>query len=135
MLYKEISQLAIDASHEVYTSLGTGHSRPVYLKAVQLELEALDVNFATSEKYSINYRDKVIGDVEIELLIEEKVLVYVSAEAQIPNHTYSQVRSLMQTSDIPLGMIIGFGGNRLDVRRVEIPDKQRKRPSPTNNDP
>ncbi|MCK6440344.1 MAG: GxxExxY protein [Planctomycetes bacterium] len=131
MLHREITQKVIDAAHLVHEALGNGFKRDVYLRALSYELGNGGAAFIADLQQPIFYRDHVVGTANIELLVEEKVLVHVTSEPEIPANAYGEVRCLMQTKDIPLGLIVGFGSRRLDVRRVEQPAPVKRERTPT----
>ena len=119
MLHREITQNVINAAHGVHEDLGQGFSADIYTAALGVEFAALGVDCQRNLEQAIVFREETVGHVTIPLLVQDVVVVYVVEESSIPRTAYAQTRSLMTAADSPLGMILGFGGKRLDVSRVE----------------
>lgn len=122
----DVSRRVIGAAIEVHKALGPGFDEAVYLKALQLEMDALGIRYRAMHPVGVRYRDQAIGERIADLYIDERFIVDVMAEhREIGSVERASLRALLRAADLELGLIINFAERRLKdgLVRVLNPDK------------
>ena len=107
----------IAACFSVHSELGPGFSEKVYHNALKHEFEKRGIQYETEKEFKVNYKSKIIGTLRIDLIIENKVVVEVKAVNMIPDVFKQQILAYLKVSNIPIGLIVNFGGKSCMVKR------------------
>ena len=70
LAHGELTKQIIDAFHTVFNELGDGFVESVYVRALQTELHFRDVPSQREAPLTVRYRDEVVGEFRVELLVE-----------------------------------------------------------------
>lgn len=84
-----------------------------------VEFEKQGIPFETEKELKIFYQDVEVGSHRLDLLVENEIVVEIKAVEEILGKFYSQVRSYLKAINKEIGLLVNFGGNKIDVRRVE----------------
>lgn len=125
----ELSRRVIGCAIEVHKELGPGYPREVYVKSLQIELKAEEIEFKADHTFEVEFDAEVVGEVVCDLFIGERFLVKLMAEhTEIGTQPRSELRAQLRAADFELGLIINFGERRLKdgLVRVLNPDKLRE---------
>lgn len=109
----ELSHRVIGAAIAVHRALGPGFAESTYAKAMEVELSALGIEFATEQPVQLRYRDRVIATGRIDLLVESKLVVELKAVEKSPRQYRRQVVAYLKATGLPLGLLINFGAGTL----------------------
>ena len=107
---------------DVYNKLGPGFLERIYKRAVVEELTTRNIPFVEEKRFSIKYNDKIIGFNLIDLLIFDKIILELKAVNQLEKFHLSQVLAYLKATGSKLGLLVNFGGEKLEIKRV-INDK------------
>ena len=83
LAYSDLTGTIIDAFYTVYNALGDGHFESVYVRALQVELEFRGIPSEREAPLTVRYRDKVVGDFRVDLLVAETIIVEVKTADKI----------------------------------------------------
>jgi GxxExxY protein len=122
----EVSRKVIGCAIDVHMELGPGYEESVYLKALQIEMEAQGVTFKPAHSFEVYFDDKVVGTVVADLWVADRFIVEIMARpGEIGGYERAQLRAQLRAADVELGLIINFGERRLKdgLVRVLNPDK------------
>jgi GxxExxY protein len=109
----------IEACFLVHNKLGPGFVERIYMNALKIALEELNIQFITEKEFVVSYEEKPIGKFRADLLIENKVIVELKAvEGKMPKIFESQIISYLKTSEIKVGLLVNFGNRSCEVRRL-----------------
>jgi GxxExxY protein len=122
LLYQQETFKIRGVLFDVYNKLGPGFLEKIYKRAVKEELIARNIPFAEEKKFSIKYNDKVIGFNLIDLLVYDKIILELKAVNQLEKFHISQVLAYLKATGLKLGLLVNFGGKKLEIKRV-INDK------------
>jgi GxxExxY protein len=112
----------IGAAMRVHNQLGPGLKEAVYQNALSLELEKLSLSFVAEQKVEINVDEGFLGLlyldhlVENELVVEEKAVSHLLTDEEV-----AQVITYLRASGKTVGLLLNFGRNRLEYKRVFAP--------------
>ena len=105
----ELCERVIGAAIAVHRELGPGFAEITYARAIRIELACADINFTAEHPVVLRYRDQVIGEGRVDLLIEEKLVVELKATDTAPREYRRQVVAYLKALNLPLGLLINFG--------------------------
>jgi GxxExxY protein len=117
LLHSAITDKILQSFYKVARSLPMGISADIYKKALTIEFEFNSVIFAQDFQIDINYRDKNIGALQADFLIENVVLILVVCEERISPKTEDTARHLLKYSNYELCLILNIFGDR-EVKRI-----------------
>lgn len=126
MLYKDLSGEILESALEVYHNLGYGFLEKVYERALIHELELRGLSFKNQKSLKIKYKGKVIGNYVADIVVEDKIIIELKSGNLNMEQTISQVLNYLKATGLHLGLIINFGENQLDFKRVILgyPDEE-----------
>lgn len=108
----------IDAAFAVHAALGSWHDASTYKNALALEIGARGLRVHRDATLSVLYRHKAVGAFPADLLVEERVLAIVKADAALTHeHRTETVRGLA-AGGVRVGLVFNFGLPELFFARV-----------------
>jgi GxxExxY protein len=113
-----ITDRVIAAAIRVHKELGPGFLEIMYEEALTIELANADMSFERQKLLPIFYRDHLIGEHRLDLLIEGKVIVELKAISDLQSIHYAIVRSYLRAAGLDDALILNFASTRLTVKRV-----------------
>ncbi len=122
----EVSRKVIGAAIDVHRAIGPGFEPSVYAGALTAELDELDVPYTRDQSFDVTYKDKVVGQGNFDLYVNDRFVVDLRAEhREIDGTDRTALRAQLRAADLELGLIINFGERRLKdgLVRVLNPDK------------
>ncbi|MEO0453599.1 MAG: GxxExxY protein [Verrucomicrobiota bacterium] len=115
---KELTEKIIEAAITFHKQLGPGYVEAFYEKALCIELELAGVVYEVQKPVEVHYRNQLIGQHRLDLLIESRVVVELKAVKEIEPVFFSIVRSYMKALDLESGIILNFASMPLTIKRV-----------------
>jgi GxxExxY protein len=107
----------LGAAFEVHNTLGSGFEETIYQRAVQRELIARDLDAAREVEIEIFYKGEVIGNKRVDFIVGE-VLVEIKAKSVFDPQDFVQALSYLKASGFSVGLLLNFGSQRLEYRRL-----------------
>jgi len=89
-----------------------------YENAFCLELELSGISFQRQKPVSIFYRDNIVGEHRLDLLVAERVVVEIKAIKSLEDIHFAIVRSYMKSTDVETGLLLNFATMPLTIKRV-----------------
>ena len=121
-----LTEAVIGAAIEVHRELGPGLPENIYERALCVELELRKIPFECQRVQVVYYKEHKVGEMRLDLLICEKLIVELKAvEDLLPIHK-AQVISYLQLTKRQLALLINFNVRALKdgIRRVILmPDQ------------
>ncbi len=105
----DLADKVIGAAIAVHRELGPGFAELTYSRALQVELEHLGIAFQCEYPVQLRYRDRVIGEGRIDLLIEKQLVIELKAVDTPSREFKRQVVAYLKATNLPLGLVINFG--------------------------
>jgi GxxExxY protein len=115
-----ITNRIIGAAIAVHRALGPGFLEDVYERALIVELTRRGIPFRSQARYAITYQGETVGDLRLDLVVEEAVIVELKAvDALAPIHT-AQVISYLRATGFKLAILINFNVSLLKdgIKRI-----------------
>jgi len=117
----------ISACINVHKELGPGFLENIYHNALKIELERQKLAFESEKKIKVNYCDREVGIHKIDLFVKGEIVVELKTVEDLNKKYYAQVRSYIKALNKEVGLLVNFSDYTLDVRRVELMKKSKKR--------
>ncbi len=98
--------------------LGSGFQEVIYQRALAIEMQRQGLSFGRETEMVIFYNGIEIGMRRADFFVEEKIMVELKAVAAIDNSHLAQTMNYLEAYNLPVGLLINFGGRSLAFKRV-----------------
>jgi len=115
---KELTDRIIGAAIRVHKELGPGFLEIMYEEALAIELAAGGITFERQKLLPIFYREHLIGEHRLDLVVDHKVIVELKAISALEDIHFAIVRSYLKASNLSDALLLNFATSRLTVKRV-----------------
>ena len=119
LLHKdEVFQL-IGFGMEIHKHLGKGHDEIVYKDALVVELAGAGISFSREKQFGVTYKGVLLAhNYYADFVVWDKILLEVKAVERLTDSHVKQVLNYLACSRLRLGLLVNFGGDSLEWRRV-----------------
>jgi GxxExxY protein len=119
LLFKDEVYAIIGAAMEVHNQLGVGFLEPVYQEAMEIELPSRSIPFMPQQEIQIHYKDRDLNKTyRADFLVFNEIIVEIKAIDGLSGHEESQLLNYLKATRLELGLLINFGGNNLEWKRM-----------------
>ena len=108
----------IGSCMEVHRTLGPGYPPEFYKKALEIEFESKELAFETHKSLQVEYKEMLVGTIEIDFLIEEKVVVMIRSQDNLEDVEVQQMLRYISLTGGTIGVIMNFGAPKIQYKRV-----------------
>ena len=116
--FPEITRRVIGCAMAVHSELGNGFQEVVYQRALRVEMEREGLSFSREHEVPIWFKGMPVGTRRVDFRVEEKVLVELKAVTELESVHVSQVLNYLEAFELEVGLLINFGRQSLDFRRL-----------------
>ena len=106
---------------KVHNQLGNGFQEVIYQRCLAMEMEAVGLTFGREIEQDIYYNNVVVGSRRADFVVEKKVIVELKAVIQLEDVHLAQAKNYVVAYDFPVGLLINFGSNSLDFKKIFNP--------------
>jgi GxxExxY protein len=103
----------------VHRALGPGLEGLFYARALALELSANGLAYRRDCWFEVRFRGSNLGKLRLDFLVGG-VAVEVLAVPRIDESAMWRIRAMAQAASRPTGLVINFGRDRLEARRIHV---------------
>jgi GxxExxY protein len=118
MIYEEITHKIIGCAMKVHATLGNGFQEVIYQRAMAIEMERQGLNFFREMNMTIYYEGFDIGTRRVDFFVEDKIMVELKAIIDLNDTNLNQCRNYLEAYNLPVGLLINFGSNSLQYKRI-----------------
>ena len=119
LLYREETHRLIGFCMEIHRELGKGHDEIIYKDALVVELSRANISFSREKKYEVKYKDVFLPHFYFaDFVVLDKILFEAKAAESLTDAHVKQVPNYLAASKLRLGLLVNFGGNSLEWKRV-----------------
>ncbi len=108
-----LTKRIIGCAIEVHRQLGPGLLESIYESALCVELELAGLQFQRQVPVSVPYKTQIIGDLRLDLLVENLVVVEIKSVERIESVFEAQVLTYLKVSGKKVGLLINFNSRLL----------------------
>jgi GxxExxY protein len=124
LIYKAETFQLIGFCMEVHRELGKGHDEVIYKNALVVELSRAQIPFVREKNYEISYKGVVLPHFYYaDFVIWDKILFEAKAAEKLTDAHVKQVLNYLAASKLQLGLLVNFGADSLEWKRVILQDK------------
>lgn len=127
--YKDsaLTSKVINCSIEVHKHLGRGFHESLYRRALAYELKLASLEFKEEFNFNIYYKQQIIGVRRMDFLIEDRLMIEIKAVSELEDWHLAQALNYLEAYNMDLGLLINFGANTIEVKRLMRRYKDYKR--------
>lgn len=114
---EELIKVIIQCAYDVRVRLAAGFLESVYQKAMLIELCRRGIQADSEVPIHVYYRDYIVGDFRADILVEDKIIVELKAVQRLNPIHESQLVNYLTATHKDHGLLINFGGDRIEIRR------------------
>lgn len=109
----------IGAAMEVHRIIGCGFSEAIYQEALEEEFKLRGIPFSREKVFPVTYKGKTLSKYfRPDFVCHDSVIVELKALPEITEEHISQVLNYLKASESRLGIIINFGKDSLEYKRI-----------------
>jgi len=113
-----LTEKIIGVCFDVHKALGPGLKEKIYQNALEIAMGDVPLEYSTEKNYPVKYKDKRVGSLRVDLVIEGKVILEIKAISDpVPKVFENQILSYLKISGLKVGLLVNFGGKSCQVRR------------------
>jgi GxxExxY protein len=114
----EISRKVIGCAMKVHRDMGPGFLERVYENALSIELRRKRIKFERQVSILVYYHGEVVGHYIADIIVDNELLLELKALQSITGPCKSQLLNYLKASGIPAGLILNFGSESLEFKRM-----------------
>jgi GxxExxY protein len=119
LLYKEEVFKLVGFCMDIHRELGKGHDEVIYKDAFVVELSRANIPFSREKNYEVSYKGVILPHFYYcDFVVWDKLLVEAKAVEKLNDAHVKQVLNYLAASKLRLGLLVNFGGNSLEWKRV-----------------
>ena len=119
IIYKEESYAIVGLCMEVHNKLGHGFSEIVYKDALEIEFKENEIFYEREREFPIHYKGQILQhSFFADLVVFDSIILEVKCVKSLLDEHVSQVINYLRASDKKLGLLINFGRDKLEYKRL-----------------
>lgn len=122
----ELTYKIIGCAMKVHNYLGNGFQEVIYQRTLEIEFRKAEIDFARELSMPIIYEDEEIGRRRVDFLVNGEVLVELKAITKMEDVHLAQGLNYLVAYKIDLGLLINFGAQSLEIKRLRHPKNKDK---------
>ena len=118
-LYSDLTEKIIGLCIEVHKTIGPGFPEKVYHNALKILFPKSDFEYDSEKKFNVIYLNEIVGKFRVDFVLNKKVILEIKAiTGNLPEVFKAQVISYLKASDLEVGILVNFGNDKLNVKRL-----------------
>jgi GxxExxY protein len=126
LLYEDLTYKIRGACFWVYREFGGAFKEGIVDKALTKELQDRGLKVEDQKRINIYYRGEKVGVYIPDKIVDEKILLEIKCKPGLIKSDQEQFWKYLKGSTYKLGLLINFGPERLEIKRI-IYDKIREK--------
>ena len=126
LLYKDEVFKLVGFCMEIHRELGKGHDEVIYKDAFVVELQRAKIPFDRELKYEISYKGVILlHHYRADFVVWKRILFEAKAVEMLTEAHVKQVLNYLAASKLELGLLVNFGADSLEWKRVILSQKNK----------
>jgi GxxExxY protein len=119
LLYKEEVFKLVGFCMEIHRELGKGLDEVLYKDAFVVELSRANIPFCREKAYEVAYKGVILPHLyRADFIVWDKIVFEAKAVEKLTEAHVKQVLNYLAASKLRLGLLVNFGGDSLEWKRV-----------------
>lgn len=115
---EHITAKIIGCAMKVHNKLGNGFQEVIYQRCLEIELIKAGLSFERELHKTIYYDGVDVGTRRVDFLVENAVCVELKAIIKLESVHLAQAINYLEAYNMDIGLIINFGANSLEFKRL-----------------
>ena len=130
LVYKQEIFKLVGVCMEIHRELGKGHDEIIYKDAFTVEVNRADIPFTRERKYEVDYKGVILPhSYYADFVVWNKILFEAKAVEQLTDAHIRQVLNYLAVSKLQLGLLVNFGADSLEWKRVVLTRQKSVQPA------
>ncbi|MFA5423240.1 MAG: GxxExxY protein [Phycisphaerae bacterium] len=117
MQYEDITEKIIGCAYEMYNRMGFGFLESVYRNCLMIELKKASLKTEAEKPIVVMYEGGIVGEFKADIVVEDNIIVELKSVRQLTKIHEAQLVNYLVATGKPIGLLINFGEQKVDVRR------------------
>ena len=118
-LYEDLTEKIIGLCMDVHNTIGPGFPEKVYHNSLKILFPKNDLDIESEKEFKVIYLNELVGKFRVDFVINKKVLLEIKAvTGTLPGVFKAQVISYLKTSGLEVGVLVNFGNDKLNFKRL-----------------
>ena len=114
-----LTEKIIAVCFKVHSELGPGLTEKIHHNALKIALKEANLKYDSEKEFSVNFQEKEVGSLRLDLIVQNKVIVEVKAvTGNMPEVFKYQVLSYLRVSKLEVGLLVNFGNKSCQIKRL-----------------
>ena len=118
MIQDALTYKIIGCAMKVHNTLGNGFQEVIYQRCLAIDLERAGIDFGREVEQTIFYDGIVVGTRRADFVVANRVVVELKAVIALADVHIAQAKNYVVAYDFDLGLLINFGAESLEYRRI-----------------
>jgi len=119
IIYPDLSYKVQGALYDTYNALRYQElSESAWEKALMIALADRSIPARQQAEYELRYKGYRIGRFFVDILADEKIVLELKVEDHLLPIDVAQTLSYLKVTGMKLGILVNFGGDKLEIRRI-----------------
>ena len=112
-----LTEKIIGCAIKLHRVLGPGFLENIYHQGLAHELAKAQIPFVSEARMQVVYDGIVLGEFLADFLVEKRVVIELKAVESLSKAHEIQLVNYLTATRIDVGLLINFGGSKVQVRR------------------
>ena len=109
----------IGCAMKVHSELGNGFLEAVYQEALEIMFQENKIQYEKEKMLEITFRGRILNKKYFtDFMCYDEVIVELKALSELNNKHISQVLNYLKATNKKVGLLINFGSDRLEYKRI-----------------
>ncbi len=103
---------------KVHNYLGNGFQEVIYQRCLAIEFKNAGLQFGREIEQILYYYGENVGTRRVDFIIEGSVMLEIKAVINLEDVHLAQAKNYVNVYDLPIGLLINFGANSLQFKKI-----------------
>ena len=121
LIYKDEAFKIVGCCMEVHRELGKGHDEVIYKDALEIEFQRQGIPFKREQEFKLAYKGVVLPHKYFaDFVVMDKIILEAKAVECLTDSHIKQTLNYLAASKLKLGLLVNFGEDSLNYKRVVL---------------
>ena len=117
MNVEDLIKLIVQCAYNVRMKLAAGFLESVYRNALLIELNDKGLKVDNEVPINVYYNNVIVGEFRADIVVENTVILELKATQYLSPVHEAQLVNYLTATDIEHGLLINFGGEKIEIKR------------------
>lgn len=121
LIYKDEAFKIIGCCMEVHRELGKGHNEVIYKDALEIEFQRQEIPYKREQEFKLAYKGVILPhNYFADFVVMDKIILEAKAIECLTDSHVKQTLNYLAASKLKLGLLVNFGEDSLNYKRVVL---------------